>query len=430
MSTGRLPSTPESLKTLEDISAEIADRLGSPPEVKALVAGQQGGLNGVEWHGPSLGNGHAGISLFLLERAKRTGMQSDYDAAFDHLRAAVSANNEAPSGALGLFSGAAGLSYAMTQCANQEPRFAPSAERFHERVADSVLDVKWDFKTRRAIDQEFDLISGASGVLLYLVRSPQQSRTSRVAIDHLSHYLGWLLTNAPLDYTFFRSPDNYVPGGTLARQYPRGAIDCSLSHGISSVTLALSATEQSGQSSIGLQEPLRRVRDWLAMSALQAGEINFYPSALGEAAGGAASTALDYSWCRGSSGIVAAHSAASDATGDVDGARNARQGARAAFENYDSELRPGGPSYCLCHGAAGVAIMAQSLGLDTGVHERDLGLAFDPELPTGYAEKNVANDDLYDPSFLSGSAGVGAAAEHLLTRAGTWTRDLGFTLDD
>ncbi|CAM5351651.1 Lanthionine synthetase C family protein OS=Streptomyces rimosus subsp. rimosus (strain ATCC / DSM 40260 / JCM 4667 / NRRL 2234) OX=1265868 GN=SRIM_031550 PE=4 SV=1 [Streptomyces rimosus subsp. rimosus] len=67
-----------------------------------------------------------------------------------------------------LFAGTSGLAFALADVTRDEPRFGPSLDRMHERLADQVLAAP-PHRTERAVsDLDYDLVTGASGTLVHL----------------------------------------------------------------------------------------------------------------------------------------------------------------------------------------------------------------------------------------------------------------------
>jgi len=412
------------ISTAVQVTDQIATTIMDPARVERIVQNNTRGLHGVEWVSSTLGAGSAGSAVFLLGHAARTGEDQWYQAAFDNVRAAVKANNRSPIRALGLFSGVAGLAFTLNECAEVESKFRPSAHRLHNRIVDEVMAMSWSFETRKSVPTaEFDVISGMSGLLTYLSLSPWRTRATRVAVDHIAHYLSWLVCSAEVNQTFFQSPDTFLKGASNASNYPRGLVDANLAHGIGGVLFALTAVDGSGLSSLAMSESIGRLVEWFRLTSNFETDRFCVPRALSKNADGSLSAdplgADDIRWCSGLVGSSTALMRAAAAVEDGPLLAAAREALLTSLELYLRDVPGDGPvweSPNLCHGLAGAATALASLGGVPSQREssifqtlvrRLMNLA-DKEAPFVFTESNACGAKLNDPTFLSGAAGVGA----------------------
>jgi len=112
---------------------------------------------------------------------------------------------------------------------------------------------------------DFDIVSGAAGILAYLVSIEQADPTIQRAIAHLLAYLLWLgEPGQPPGQERWYIPPALLPGELHRQLAPRGNFNCGLSHGIPGPLAALSLTWLAGYRSPGLRETIAYLADWVA----------------------------------------------------------------------------------------------------------------------------------------------------------------------
>ncbi|QDW63976.1 lanthionine synthetase LanC family protein [Oerskovia sp. KBS0722] len=430
MNTTRSSTSRE--ETLESISTELSDRMLDPLAVDAAArAGVEGPL-GVVWDGWSLGSGLAGIALFQLARASRCGDDELLSTAFDHLRHAVRINNASPSGALGLMSGASGLAVVLNECARQEARFRPSARRMHDRIVDATLETSWDFAVTGVPVPSVDVISGIAGLARYFATTPWGGARTRVALDHVVHYLSWLVSrDVPVTRTFFNDPETYLPGSIDARQFPHGHVELGAAHGLAGMLHALAESARSGRTSIDVSEAMSRLLDVVhGPQSLDSGKsvVFLVPSEDGDTRPDERAPGR-LGWCRGAIGLWLAVRDAAHVLDDDGLGREAEHALNASAHALATE-RSDDPF--LCHGVgAALAVAVGDGARSSATADAALATIADlrlPALPFLFAPPAAGTGPRdVDPSFLSGAAGVGAAAELALGSPIDWTTPLGMT---
>ncbi|MBD0695382.1 lanthionine synthetase [Streptomyces sp. CBMA123] len=370
------------------------------------------------WYPPSLSHGQAGLALLHLYAA-RAGL-GDLEHAHGHIREAVLATQVEPLSGPGLFGGTAGLTLALADCAEDEPRFRPSLLRLYEQLAGQAIATEWPGDEHPLSDSDYDVVNGAAGVLTCLSALADPSPTVREAVAVLLDRLirpsgpdrpdgttpGWLLR-----------PEVYPPVGDYHRQYPHGYLNLGVSHGVPGVAVALAVAWAAGHRRPGQREALAALTGWLLRHRLTDDQGPLWANGVPVDEHGAerplAHCHDQLAWCYGTAGIAAALLAVADSTEDA--------GLRAsAVEAFEAALRRAATAELraptLCHGLAGLVMLAREFAPHSaaagealpGLLERLLAYA-DPRHPVVFADEDVPGNTVDDPGLLSGAAGVALA---------------------
>ncbi|MFD3678429.1 lanthionine synthetase C family protein [Streptomyces sp. NPDC058613] len=437
---------PQKLAAQADALASLVrERLHAPDEADryAALAGRQTDLS--LWSGPSLSEGHAGIALLHLHAARTTGDGEDQDRhrdrAFRFLRRAFQDTGENPLTHPGLFDGTAGLALVLSDCRQDEPRFAASLDSLHDRLARQVLATSWPWREGMVSDHDYDVVYGAAGILSYLCATPHKNALLLQAIDHCLDYLIWLGQpqdgrRRPPRWTI--APDFYSPYGDRAVRYPHGCLDTGMSHGAAGIAAALATAWREGFRRPGQRTALSHVTSWLLETGA-AGDrdrerrwrraVPLSPEGheLTEA-GEEAPPA----WCHGTAGIAAALLGVADATGD----RHLGADAFAAFEGVLARAAGRGAvvaSPTVCHGLAGIVALCHEFASRGSTEaaaslpvlvEELLGRA-DPAHPLVFRDRETSGHVVDNPGLLTGSAGIAMTLQAVTTsHRPTWWKAL------
>jgi len=246
----------------------VAERMRDPEYVKEMaeVARQQS-IYPSDWSPADLASGDAGLAL----------MYSYLDACFpgqgwdaltqQYLRIAAAGTRQSTLVFPALFGGTAGLALTLSQASQGGKRYQKTLDGLRKGLCEQVLIQPW----RRPETQEgvasydFDLISGAAGVLAYLVSIKQADPTIQTAITHLLAYLLWLgEPGQPVGRERWYIPPDLLPNEWHRQFSPRGNFNCGLAHGIPGPLAVLSLTWLAGYRSPGLRETIAYLADWVA----------------------------------------------------------------------------------------------------------------------------------------------------------------------
>jgi hypothetical protein len=379
------------------VAGALADRVVEPDSLRRAFDAartQTTFLSESAFDPRSLAGGNAGAALMFGAFAGRD--VGRHVAADAHLRAALAVE---PLGAgPSLFGGTAGL-LAAARVAARGVHYPGLIARLQGVVDELAVGFAERLEHGVERDTDYDLISGASGVL-------GETRDA-VARARLARALAALATQ---------------PGGTGWRALSRfGDLEVTgnnlgLAHGAAGMIASLARCADVDGVAAGVES---LVEYTLAHCFTRDGVAVDTPPFVGASGRPAAGRAA---WCYGAPGMAVALLAAGDAF-DLPLARRA---ARELFEHVAirTEEELGIHDDALCHGRAGVAL-ALALGAgafrSANVRARSISMfaaltgRFDPGLPFGYRAAAPDGTSYDDAALLTGSTGIALA---LLVAAG------------
>lgn len=321
--------------------------------------------------GQSLGRGAPGILLrqIALARAGAAPWVTVQRWAVAMTRQPVTASPDA-----GLYRGAPAVAYAL-HCADQ-PAYATTLDtldthittitrhrlkRAHERIDHGLLPAL----------REFDLISGLTGLGLYLLHRHGDCQLLRDVLAYLVRLTrplrhdgydgetvpGWWTGNGPQDRP---SP-----------RWPGGHGNLGLAHGITGPLALLSTAMRHGITVAGHQDAIGRICSWLDQWRICTDRHTWWPGTL---------SLTEHhnrrlrqpgpqrpSWCYGTPGLARAQQLAGLALADPDLQRRAEQALAACLTDEEqlAELRDAS----LCHGWAGLVHAVRRSTTDATHHD-------------------------------------------------------------
>ena len=308
----------------------------------------------------------------------------------------------------------------MSGLAAAEP-VVPRLGRLNRQLWKDVAEIwprdRW--RTRDVSWDDYDLISGPSGMLLNLAASGPPEPP---LIDLCTEQLLALCAREDLD-AFRLGAGN---GGEL-NHWNEGRINTSLAHGVAGVALALKAAVELGSPDDRLRGALARVSDWLVSQSYVDGRgvRTWAPGGLD----GAEPPAVQrrQAWCYGTPGIAWALWE----SGRVLGRRDLEAFALEAMASFCAAFDPGfhldaEPVARLgfCHGAAGTLAVLDCFATHARL-EPAADLAREIEALLSSQLERIAQLAAEDTSLLTGAPGMLSV---LLTRAGAprrWLLPLG-----
>lgn len=398
------------------VSAYVADLLATPEHGRAWA--------GERWWPQSLAQGAAGVALLHIERA-RTG-DSSWGRAQAWLECAVTQGVDA-SLASHLFYGAPALAYVLDRAQSVRPEFGPQLARLDAAVDRIVAERLGRARARLAAGErpvlaEFDTIRGLSGLgSLLLARDEHHSLLPGVV-----SYL--VALTEPLTVDGADAPGWWArvgPDGKKDPRFPAGHANTGMAHGICGPLALLALALQRGIAVQGCAETMGRILDWLdAWQQSDAGQA-WWPYWITEAQYSGAEKIVGPqrpSWCYGAAGVAHAQLLAAQALGDSARAERLRAVLSRVFT-----AAPASPvvnDASLCHGYAGLALLAHTTGT---ARADDL---LEPILGSGDAH-TVATELISTGGIglLEGAAGT-ALALHTLTGPAPESGWAGFLLCD
>ncbi|MCO1575630.1 lanthionine synthetase C family protein [Crossiella sp. SN42] len=376
----------------------------------------------MEWYFPSFGYGHAGIAVLHVLAAAAAPDEEErtrsMETGFTFIREAVAGTRAQPLQAPGMFSGTSGLALCVAACAEAEPRFWPSVHRLHDQLAAQAIGMSLPRVERQVSDSDYDMITGAAGILAYLCSITAPGDALRAAIDHVLDYLVWL-SEPPRDLTLTRrwliDPQFCVQPGRDPDDFPGGYLNLGMAHGIPGVLAALAAAWRAGHRRPGHEQALRRIVDWLLQVRRDDAHGPVWATDIPVAATGEEvrpdNPQDQVAWCYGTAGVALSLLVASEALDDP--------GLHAvACESFAAVLRrttvSASHSSTFCHGLAGVLAICLEFAAAGSATAREhaprllseLLSEADPELPLVFRDQEEPGTFVDSPALLTGSTGV------------------------
>ena len=407
-----------------DLAREVAMRLVDTDRVlESVVGSAEKAAHPTGWYFPGFAHGHAGLALVPLHTARVAGTDSEraalLDTAFGFIRDAFTGTRAEPLDSASIFFGISGLALALTDFAAKEPRFRPSLDRLHGQLAEKVVADNPPRVERGVVDSDYDMVSGAAGVLAYLSSVDDPGNGIRDAAACLVDYLIWLgepPDDPTLRWRWLIAPEHSPSSMRGRAEYAGGYLNLGMSHGIPGVIAALAAAWRAGYRRPGHEAALERMIDWV-LSVRCFDEIGpMWPAdvPLGDVGVrlGDVGQHDQLAWCYGTAGVSAGLLLAADAVGDD----RLRRVAIEAFEAVLLRTRHTPiTSATLCHGMAGVlAICLEFAAVTSSARARefvpvllaDLIAFADRDRPLVFVDEDEPGNRVDSPALLTGASGV------------------------
>ncbi|MEU2184474.1 lanthionine synthetase LanC family protein [Streptomyces thermolilacinus] len=239
----------------------------------------------------------------------------------------------------------------------------PSLHHVADRLADRLVATATTREGRREGVRlaDYDLIIGpAGGLLAHCVGA-------RPKPGHLAPYRDRLTALCDSDDLWRLRTDGYTGHPHLA--WLQGRVNTGMGHGAAGVAAALTAAVRHGGDEAA--DALRRVAVWLERQEYEDGRgVRTWPGAGLDGQAPPGDAAPRQAWCYGAPGVAWALWDAADALGDTAAADRAAAVFTRLAERYDEgfHLYGDGPADVLglCHGAAGVLVVADAFARHAG----------------------------------------------------------------
>ncbi|HLH60149.1 MAG TPA: lanthionine synthetase C family protein [Ktedonobacteraceae bacterium] len=399
----------------------VAARLRDPQRVVdiARIAEKQSTLF-LQWNDASLACGFSSTALLYLFLAQSNPEQGWETIAQQHLRLAAEGTHRQPFFSPALFGGSSGLASLVSLFYHHESRYQKTYQTLNTRLAQQVINARWrreDFQGVAFAD--YDVISGAAGILGYLVTIDQPDETVHDAIQILLEYLIWMAGSDPTEEhrRWFIHPELHaIP--SHRDTYPEGYFDCGLAHGIAGPLAALAAASLAGYYLPGQREAMLSLSQWILDHRLQDRWGINWPAGIPRAA---SFSAEQYSqlhpsragWCYGSPGMARALWLAGVVLNEATIQNVAVEAVESFLRRPKAALNIDSVSFC--HGVSGLLSICLRFAHET---ESPLILQhipllvqqilddFNPDLPLGFRDLELANNAVDDPGLLTGAVGI------------------------
>ncbi|MFJ8695429.1 lanthionine synthetase LanC family protein [Streptomyces roseolilacinus] len=239
------------------------------------------------------------------------------------------------------------------------PRLHHVADRLRDRLVAAATTREGRRQGVRLAD--YDLILGPAGILL------AHCAGTRPAPGHLLPYRDRLAALCDSDDLWRLRTDGYAGHPHLA--WLQGRVNTGMGHGVAGVTAALTAAVRHTGPAAG--DALRRAARWLEAQAYEDDRgLRTWPGAGLDGRTPPRDAVPRQAWCYGAPGVAWALWDAADALGDTGAADRAAAVFTRLADRYDEgfHLCGDGPADVLglCHGAAGVLVVADAFARYAG----------------------------------------------------------------
>lgn len=407
-------------RTLETLSL-LAERLCDPAQVARIAEQAKTQSDEFFWNGASLASSFSSLALLYLFLWRSLSDQRWEELAHKYLRLAAQTTRELPLLHPGMFSGSTGFALILALFCQAEPGYQPLFERVCADVLAQVIEHPSLKRgpSSSVPNTDYEAISGAAGMLAFLISLPSLTDMAQDTIQKLLAYLVWLSEADEQGHVHWFVLPEYMPTIDFYRQfYPHGYFNLGLSHGIPGPLAALSLAWMAGYRVSGQREAIERLSRWLiGRQVPDQWGIN-WPTGI----------PLEYSaslelwqrlpparaaWCYGAPGITSTLWLAGRAIADTPLQHIAITGLEAVLSRPVEERGIGSPT--LCHGIGGLLAIclrfahrsaSQLISAHLPVLTTQILDACSPDFPLGVRDEARPGEFVDDPGFLTGAAGV------------------------
>jgi lantibiotic modifying enzyme len=409
----------------------VAERLKDPTSAvrAAAAANSQSQFPAfTHWSPPSIGQGNAGLCL-LWAYLDRCFPEQRWDiTGKSHLE--IAGRSAELSSGLGssLFSGLSGLAFAGWQLSRDGTRYRRFLFSLDGAICNDATVMATHVRHSAYVSMnDFDVISGLSGIGAYLLSRHQEAATGAALTAVVDALISLVMRNEVLPA--WHTPAHLLFDDTARTNYPLGNLNCGLAHGIPGVLAFLSLVRLKSRSFEHLDEAIVTTATWLSTHRLDDEWGVNWPSAiplqstkidgkeilaeanLEDSPGGPTRTA----WCYGSPGIARALWLAGNALGRDDFKRLAVDSMEAVFRWPIAVRMIDSPTFC--HGVAGLLAITIRFANETGsllfrdecqkLTEQILS-TFQPDSLLGFRNLEYGGNQTDQPGFIEGASGVAA----------------------
>lgn len=408
----------------QEIACAVAERLRDPDVVHATAErARQQSLYSVVWFAPAVASGDVGLAL-LYEYLDRCFPDQGWGACSQrYFRLAATASQQAALTDFSLFSGTAGMTLALALASRGGTRYQKTLQHLRQGLCVQVLQQEWRRPDAAdgVSDSEYDLVSGASGLLVSLISLEQPDEAVFAAIDHLLAYLLWLAEpGQPVGKERWYSPPALLPTERHRKTFPQGNFNCGLAHGIPGPLAALSLAWLAGYRKPGLRESIAYLAWWVETHQVHtpwgmdwpdsvAREHAFHPQDWQRL------EPTRSAWCYGAPGVARSLWLAGMALDDAQVCQVALEAIETVFRRPEAERAL--PSAHLCHGLGGLLQIClrfahvcpeSQVRTQIPVLVEQILTVFDPASALGFSNFDEGQP-LARADWLTGTAGIALA---------------------
>jgi lantibiotic biosynthesis protein len=375
------------------------------------------------WSAWSTAQGEAGIALVANELGLAYPNDMWKQVAISRLDTATKETLAHGSRSASLTGGLSGLAFTATQVGPPE-RFASHRTILDRHIAQAMFSLISEVNTFRPLAPAvFDVISGLSGITLYLLPQGDRKAASK-GLPFAAGALADLAQRAiPVggSASTFDVPAWYTPPGLLyddtqRRVYPHGNLNCGLAHGAPGMLAALALAMMEGQQSNQIVSAVESLAVWLSANCAHDHSGPRWPFVIPVEQYGVQHSpvgATRDAWCYGTPGVARALYLAGVALDESTWRDLAVDAMLGVFRRTQSERRIDSSTFC--HGVAGLLQITLRFAFDTEllVFEQAssdlLDLIFadlDADNVLGVTNLEPGGGRVDQPGILDGASGV------------------------
>jgi lantibiotic biosynthesis protein len=408
----------------------IAERVTDPDTISAAVARARQQTRypaSVHWTPAAVVQGDAGQALLAAHLAAAFPDEGWADVARGFLGRAVTyaRGHGVPVGAA---AGLSGVAYTLA-VVDGDDRSSSVRHELDRLISQGSLAVIAELhgarREGRVTPSMFDVISGLSGVALYLLPRADGGPAG-AALPFVLRALCDLALGevTPDGRQAGPLPAWYTPAQLLyddeqRRLYPSGNLNCGLAHGLPGLVAALALATKAGHGSDRVSEAVAATAGWLARNYGEADDGPRWPTAIATEAYGRPegtdprTTPSRDAWCYGNPGVARSLYLAGVALDRAEWRELATAGMMAIYRRPIERRGIDSPTFC--HGVSGLLQITQHFARDTGLPlfaEAAASLldqvlaAIDEDLLLGVANLEPGGVRVDQPGLLDGATGV------------------------
>jgi lantibiotic biosynthesis protein len=365
------------------------------------------------WSGhrdPSLAGGDAGLAVLFgyLDRCfPSDGWEKRAHGAVSRMSKNINAYSAR---SIGLFGGLAGLAFATWYLSHGDTRYCRARSAVEDELLPRALAAADSLADKCGMPvEDYDLISGLSGVAAYLLCRTRDNR----ALLALTRIIDALVKVAERDTPnpAWYTPADLISTKSMIGQYPNGILNCGLAHGVPGILTVLALAYRENIAVPHLRPAIERLARWLANQRRTERWGDSWPAAVAVGAPDITAPA-PVGWCYGNPGVARALWLAGNVVDDDALCETAIE----ALKSGNSRLkRRADASPTFCHGAAGRLQITMRFASETRLLDfadaacrtlDQLVARFSEDAAFGYRDYNFDTGPEDRTGVLDGAAGV------------------------
>lgn len=435
--------------SITSLVTKIADRMSDPDALAAFMNDpinrnpDRINPNLTTWENPSLAGGYSGLLLLFSVLQKKNLLEKKQNTIVHQyvlkIKESIEKNGIA---SLSLFSGLAGICFAIQQASNDGTRYENLLKPLHEILLTNIeniylVPIKENIFNKRASSSALqDVVQGLSGIGRYVLENrtnPLFHNLTLTIINNLIALIQPILIKGQSVPGWYLEQDDIL--NQLNRDPSKFNFNLGLAHGIPGILTFLSIALIKGIKLEGQIQAIQTIVHWIRKKSFVTNCAIQWPCAVSfneeiNAITPSNEASRD-AWCYGAPGIARSLYLAGKALND----ENLKKFAGAAFRGIFSRTRKQwnipGPS--LCHGIAGLLLITNEMSKEAGFEDLKVNVLelekillsyYNPDYSFGFKTLEVCTDgriaQVSDPGLLEGTAGILLTLLHISNPSSKW----------